>query len=173
MELFGIILSVPAAFVASTIYSFLLANIVLRLEPLRRLMFAVSVAVLAAIALEATLLVTLGAVRVRELAGPWFYAVHLLLFVLGTPALANVIVLRPRPKYFRSWFVAVPPCTVLALGLVLMQYAVSEALYGIDGHDGPFRGDPLSISRSQISDREEFELFADSATLDFRASVTP
>jgi len=151
MELFGIILSVPAAFVASTIYSFLLAKIVLRLEPLRRLMFAVSVAVLGAIALEVTLVVTLGAVRVRELAGPWFYAVHLLLFVLGTPALANVIVLKPRPKYF-SWFVAVPFCTVLALGLVLMQYAVSEALYGIDGQKERFRGDPLSISRSRISE---------------------
>ena len=112
------------------------------------------------------------AVRVRELAGPWFYAVHLLLFVLGTPALANVIVLRPRPKYFRGWFVAVPLCTVLAFGLVLMQYVVSEALYGIEGQDGPFRGDPLSISRSRISDQVDLGLFADFAIFDSRANVT-
>jgi hypothetical protein len=38
----------------------------------------------------------------------------------------------------RPWWFSVPLCTALALVLAVQQYAVSEALYGIEGTDGPF-----------------------------------
>ena len=83
------------------------------------------------------LLATIGAVRSRGAIGPAFYAVHIALFFLGTPALANALVLRKRGG-MRRWYWAVPACTLFAFALVLLQYGVSEALYGIDGMDGPF-----------------------------------
>ena len=138
MEVFGIILSVPAAFVASLVYCFLLARFVVRVEMLRRTMWLLSVGLLIAFGVEVVLLLTLGAVRARGLLGPGFSVGHVMLFFLGTPALANVLILRKRPKRLVRWYLAVPLCTVFALVLVLLQYGVSEALYGVDGDNGPF-----------------------------------
>jgi hypothetical protein len=58
-----------------------------------------------------------------------------MVFVLGTPALANVLVLRPIAC---KWYVAGLVCTIFAVFLVLLEYDVSEALYGINGTNGPF-----------------------------------
>ena len=138
MEVFAILLSVPAAFVASVVYCFLLAKIVVRFDTVSRWMWWASAVVLIGFAVEVLLLVTLGAVRVRTIIGPVFYLAHLLVFVLGTPALANVLILRSRPVLRSRWYWAIPCCTVFALVLVLLQYSVSESLYGIDGVDGPF-----------------------------------
>jgi len=145
MELFGILLSIPAAFVASCVYAYALAKGVKRFEAIRRPMLSVSTAVLLAIGVELALLVAIGPRRTRGLLGGGYYSIHLLLFFLGTPALANVIVLRKEPRILRSWFAAVPLCTVLAFGQVLAQYAVSESLFGIEGHGGPYCGDWLSL----------------------------
>lgn len=146
MEVFGIILSIPVAFVASLVYCFLLTTVVVRVETLRRVMWLVSVGVLIAFGVEVVLLLVLGAVRARGLLGPSFYVGHVILFFLGTPALANVLILRTRPKRLARWYLAVPLCTVFAFALVLLQYGVSEALYGIEGDDGPF-------STGQVLDR--------------------
>ena len=132
MELFGIALSIPAAFVASLVYCYLLARIVVRLDFLRRAMWLASVVVLVAFALEVTLLVTLEAVRSPALMGPAFSVAHVAIFFLGMPALANLLV-RRQPKGIVRWYWTVPACTVFALVLVLLQYGVSEALYGLTG----------------------------------------
>jgi hypothetical protein len=138
MELFGILLSVPAAFAASLFYCLFLVNVVVRAERLRRLIWTASVAVLVIFGIEVVLLATIGAVRSRGAIGPAFYAVHIALFFLGTPALANVLVLRKPGGVRARWYWAVPACTLFAFALVLLQYGVSEALYGIDGMNGPF-----------------------------------
>jgi len=153
MEVFGIILSVPVAFVASLVYCFLLTRVVVGAETLRRVMWLVSVGVLIAFGVEVILLLGLGAVRARGLLGPGFYVGHVILFFLGTPALANVLILRKRPKRLVRWYFAVPLCTVFAFILVLLQYGVSEALYGVDGDNGPF-------STGQLLD-EPFHLVAE------------
>ncbi len=44
--------------------------------------------VLASFAAELALLVSLGSVRSRSLLGPGFYVAHVILFLIGTPALA-------------------------------------------------------------------------------------
>jgi hypothetical protein len=138
VEIFGILFSIPASFVASLVYCLLLAKFVVRLETVSRLMWHVSAAVLIAFSAEVLLLVTLGAVRARGLIGPAFYAGHIVLFLLGTPALANVLLLRRSPKRGVPWYAAVPFCVAFAFVLVLLQYSVAEALYGIDGDNGPF-----------------------------------
>jgi hypothetical protein len=78
------------------------------------------------------MLATLGAVRSQAFLGPAFYVAHLSIFFFGTPALANVLLLRKRGPIVRRRFIAALLCTAFALGLVLLQYGVSEALYGIE-----------------------------------------
>ena len=87
---------------------------------------------------EVLLLATLGAVGSRTFVGPAFYVAHVVFFFLGTPALANVLLLRTPAPFVQRWYVAGILCTVFAFCLVLLQYGVSEALYGIDGTNGPF-----------------------------------
>lgn len=152
MENCGIVLSIPVAFVLSTGYCLLLAKIVARQPLARSLVHAGGLVWLGLFALEVTLLVTLGAVRSRALLGPAFYVVHMLIFFLGTPALGSALVLSNRGGFLRKWYVAAVACTVFALILVLLQYDVSERLYGIDGDNGPFsQVEPLQEQSPHIS----------------------
>ena len=132
MELFGIALSIPVAFVASMLYCFFLDRVVLKFERSRRWLLFTSYFVLALFAAELVLLLTLGTVGSNDLLGPSFYVVHLVLFFASVPALANSIVLRQRRGFVATWYIAGALCTVFAFFLVLLQYSVSESLYGIE-----------------------------------------
>jgi len=138
MELFGIVLSIPGAFIASGLYRFALLFARLRWPWIQKVFLPASCVVLTAILAEWLLLATRGSVGTRVLFGSHYYLVHLLIFFLGTPALLNVLVLPNPAKRRARWWFAVPVCTALAFILVLQQYVVSESLYGIDGNDGPF-----------------------------------
>ena len=138
MEIFGIVLSIPVGFVACTLYCLLLVKVIARFGQLSRWLRFASHIVLALFSVEVVLLITLGAVRSRGVFGPGFYAAHICFFFLGPPALANSLVLRPGDGFFTKWYVATVLCTVFAFLLVLLQYGVSEALYGIDGDNGPY-----------------------------------
>jgi hypothetical protein len=70
--------------------------------------------------------------------GPIFYGLHLALFVVAVPALTNILVITKSRTVIASWFVVGLLGAMLALPVVLTQYAVSEALYGIDGESGPY-----------------------------------
>ena len=141
MEVFAILLSGPAAFVASIAYGLLLTKFVAHIEPLRRLMWAVSVCVLLLLGVEVALLSNVGAIGSRTLIGPAFYPLHTVIFVLGTPALVNLVALW-RPGGLRRWYWVVPFCVIVAMGLTVMQYVVSESLHGMDGTNGPFSSTP-------------------------------
>jgi uncharacterized membrane protein YvlD (DUF360 family) len=135
VELVAIVLSGPAAFVASAVYCGLLTRFVRPIDQVRRLFMGVSLVVLGLFAVELVLLTTLGTVRSRVVIGPGFYLVHLLIFFLGTPGLANVLVLGRRAVRRNA---AAVLCAVFAVVLTLTQYGVFEALYGVDGDTGPF-----------------------------------
>jgi len=138
VELFGIALSVPAAFVVSLVYRFLLLTASKRWPRIKPVFIFSSLVILAGIVAEWGFLAWRGAVGTRVLIGPVYYVGHLLIFFLGCPALINVLVL-PRPsRWYARWWFTLPLCAALALVLVVQQYVVSEALYGIDGADGPF-----------------------------------
>jgi len=141
MELVGIVLFVPLAFIASGIYAYVI-HFILRPQIVGRVALWVSTAVLVGLLLEWVVLFTMGAVSSRAIIGPTFYPLHLLIFVLSIPALANVLVIRIRNSVampgFGAWLVIALLCSALALPVVLTQYGVSEALYGIDGAGGPY-----------------------------------
>jgi hypothetical protein len=96
MELFGIILSIPAAFVLSMIYCLVLAKVIARFDRTALWCRNVSFLVLALFGIEVVLLISLGPVRSRGILGPGFYVAHLFFFFLCTPALANLLVLRAQ-----------------------------------------------------------------------------
>jgi hypothetical protein len=114
----------------------------LRMIPLtsatRHLLLWGSFSVLGGLVVVWLLLATLGAVASRSLFGPVFYGLHLALFFLAVPALANILVITRSGTVLASWFVVGLLGAMLALPVVLTQYAVSEALYGIDGERVPF-----------------------------------
>lgn len=93
--------------------------------------------VLALIAVEVAIYCWIGAVKARALIGPGLEVVHLLLFIVGVPSLANLFILG-RADANQRWKYAVVPCTALAFVLVMMNIYVSESLYGIDGQGGPY-----------------------------------
>ena len=137
MELFGIALSVPAAFIASIVYGKILVKLVLQFSYIRRWLWAASILVLVLFAAEVLFISTLGIQRSNSYLGPIFETSHLLLFFLGTPALATFLLLRPRSRlpegpYTYKILIVAALCTVFALAHVLLQYTVSETLHGIE-----------------------------------------
>jgi hypothetical protein len=138
MELLGMALSIPVAFVASSLYFILLVKIVSKSDRLSRALRIASYIVLTLFAIELLLLLTFGSVRSRAFLGPGFFVAHILIFFAGTPAFANILVLRSKRGVFANWYVVAVLCTLFAFCLVLLQYTVSESLYGIDGDDGPY-----------------------------------
>lgn len=157
MELLGIAFSIPISFAASMLYCFFLDRVLLKYEkPSRWLRFS-SYFVLALFAAELVAVFTVGAVRSRAILGPSFYVDHLVLFFISVPSLANFLILRRRPV---TWYVAGVLCTVFAFFLVLLQYSVSESLYGIDGDNGPYSrvmnddaGQAISVNDAAITPR--------------------
>jgi hypothetical protein len=138
MEIFGILLSIPAAFVISMIYCLFVAKVVMRSSRLISWARIACLAVLLLLIGEVILVASIGAVRSRAVLGPTFFVVHLILFFVCTPALSNLLVFRHRERWYFVPFAS----TVLAFFLVLFQYSVSESLYGINGDDGPYSSAP-------------------------------
>jgi hypothetical protein len=134
MEFFGIMFSIPAACVASLLYSLFVRFVVAKSEGWSRAFRLVSFVVLAMVVLEFVLLAIFGAVRLNVVTGGLYYDAHVLLFFLGTPALANVLILRARgDRVSKDWLAAAVPCTVLAFVLLLIQYDVSDKLFDDNG----------------------------------------
>jgi hypothetical protein len=138
MELFGIAASIPGSFVLIALYRLILLKLVSRFRWVTTLLRPASYVVLGLLAVELALLVTFGAIHSRALLGPVFFTGHTVVFFLGTPALANVVLLRKPAKPAPKWYIVSSLCTVLAFFLVLLEYHVSEQLFGIDGIGGPY-----------------------------------
>lgn len=136
MELFGIVLAVPAAFIAAAIYA-LLMRVVLPHRLITRPALWLSIAVLSGLVIEWAALLAVGPLRSRAIMGPAFYLLHLVLFFLAVPALANLLIIKGGNRV-GSWFTVALLSSALALPLVLTQYVVAEALYGVDGTGGPY-----------------------------------
>lgn len=133
MELFGLVLSIPVVLVPSLLYCFFLDRVVVKFERPRRWLLFASYFVLALFGAELVMLESLGAVRSSAILGrSFFYFVHLTLFFLGVPSAANVLLLNQRRRFAVGWYGAAFLCTIFGFFLVLVQYGVSEALYGIE-----------------------------------------
>jgi hypothetical protein len=130
VELFGIALSIPGAFLLSAFYRLVLLRASSRFAWIRPTFIWGSYLVLGLFGLEIILLATVGAVRSQSLIGPLFLTGHLVVFFLGTPALLNILVLPSRGSA-AGWYVTAGICTAYAFVLVVLQYSVSESLFGI------------------------------------------
>ena len=138
MELFGLMCSVPAAFAASAIYFFVLRWLLRRLPWIKTVLVPGSTLVLVGLAVEWILLGTIGTLRSRAAIGPLFFPLHTVLFFLSVPALANLLIVKRDPRERELWAEVAILCSVLAFPVVLIQYSVSETLYGINGTEGPY-----------------------------------
>jgi hypothetical protein len=92
-----------------------------------------------AAALELLLLITLGPVRTWVLVGLGFYLLHAAVFVLGTPALANLLVLRREGSVAAKGFIVVPLCMIAAEALLFLDFWIFESLFGVNGDQAALR----------------------------------
>jgi hypothetical protein len=140
MECFGILFSIPVAFAASAGYTFFLKYVLIKFPRISALFVFVSFVVLVGFIAEIILLVAYGSLSIYGFFGPLFYHAHTLIFFLGTPALANILCLRFLKGHDRvfDWLGPIAFCTVFAFVVVMLQYGVSESLFGIDGNNGPY-----------------------------------
>jgi hypothetical protein len=140
MEMYGIIFSVPMAFACGAIYSIVIGKIILKWNTLTQPLRVLSVVILALLVLEFIGVSTVGTLKLREIIGAAYYPIHSILFFLTLPSLVNIMKIQRRTPFLSKWYVIGFACAVIGLGIVLLQYGVSEALYGVNGNDGPYSG---------------------------------
>jgi hypothetical protein len=138
MELFGIMFSVPVSFVATSIYAVIIKRITTKRTYLIVPLFWISGVILTLIILEFVGVLTVGAIRLREIIGVQYYPLHISVFFLFWPSLANIMGMQRRIGFLSKWYMIGIACAFLGLCVTLLQYGVSEALYGIDGTGGPY-----------------------------------
>lgn len=139
MELFGIILSIPAAFIASVIFAFIIRKITIKLQYLVLPLLWVSTFVLVIGILEFCCLLVLGTLKLSEAIGSLYYPIHTAVFFLMLPSLVTIMRLQNRFSILSKWYAIGSLCAVIGLCIVLQQYFVSEALFGIDGTSGAYK----------------------------------
>ena len=138
MEMYAILFSCPAAFVATLVYAVLLRCAASLWPGIRPWFRGASLVVLGGLGIEVLLWSQIGAVSSRRLLGPSFELGHLVFFFFSIPAIANLMVLQRRVPFLANPFVASAACAIFAPFLATFHYDVMEALFGINGTDGPF-----------------------------------
>jgi len=139
MELFGIVFSLPASFVATSIYTIILKQVLRHWTRLSKPIQWTSYLIVILVFFEVFGVAVLGTLKLRSVIGAPYYPLHLFLFVLGVPALANLLQLQKRIPVLSKWYLTAMICMVYAFGLVFLQYAVTDDLFGIDGQGGPYQ----------------------------------
>jgi hypothetical protein len=138
MELFGILFSIPLIFVTSIIYAFIIRKVTEKFGFLTKPLLWVSAVLLATVLLEFVGVATVGSIKLRESIGPSFHSIHIALFSLAVPALVNIMRLQKRYPLLSRWYIIGFFCALCGLCIVLLQYVVSETLFGIDEMGGPY-----------------------------------
>lgn len=133
MESLGIILSIPAAFIASIVYALLINKVTTKLTFLIQPLLWVSGIILILGVMDFSYIASAGTVSLRDAIGELYYPIHIVLFFLTLPALTNIMRLQNKFGFLTRWYSIGVVCAVIGLCIVLQQYIVSEALFGIDG----------------------------------------
>src|ERR1700690_3400101 len=140
MELYGIILSVPMAFVASSIYSGIIKRLTMKWEFLTTPILWLSVLSLSLIIMEFLGMSKFGTIKLQETIGQLYYPIHVCLFLSALPSLVNVMRRQGKSPFLSKWYVIGITFAFCGLCVVLMQYTVFESLYGVDGVIGEPQG---------------------------------
>lgn len=138
METIGLLLAVPGAVFASLLYCAVLAWLKPHLNgTLITLAMVGSALLVAAFTSELVLLARWGPLESRAVIGPMFWHIHRGCFYLVTPATANLLLLRHQ-GIFARWYLAALPSAAVGVFAVVVEYTVSDALYGPNGIGGPY-----------------------------------
>ena len=130
MENFGIILSVPSAFIASILYSAILGKVTHKLPNLIQPLRVGSSVVLLAAVVEAIATITIGPLRLQEITrGVYYPLIHVVIFLLTLPALSGVMRLQNKFEKITKWYSVGCICALVGLLIVLQQYVVSEEIF--------------------------------------------
>lgn len=138
MEILGIILSVPGAFIASIVYSAILGKVITKLPRLIYPLRVASSTILVSAVVETIATTTIGPIRLQEITGRVYYPFHGVIFFLTLPALATIMRLQNKFEKLTKWYSVGCICAFVGLLIVLQQYVVSEAIFGVDGVGGPY-----------------------------------
>ncbi len=138
MENFGIILSVPGAFIASILFSAMLGKVTHKLPNLVYPLKLGSSAILLTAVAETIAVTTIGPIRLQEITERTYYPLHVVVFLLTLPALSGTMRLQNKFEKLSKWYYVGSFCAVVGLLIVLQQYVVSEAIFGVDGVGGPY-----------------------------------
>ncbi len=136
MEVLGLLLSIPVAFGVSAFYSLFALLFLSGRDPLGVAVRVLSWMVLATLAVEAAGLAAIGAVRLHDRLGGLFTTIHILVLVLGAPAVANLVARLARARgltHIAVWACTGLACFVVGVGLVFGNVVISEQIYGVDG----------------------------------------
>jgi hypothetical protein len=135
MELLGLLLAVPVTLAVSLVYSAIIMAVFRFLPALGRVLVAGSCLVVAVVVVELLLIATLGAKGVYAHGGHAFTSMHFLSFLLGPPAVANLVLHLLSRWNLNRWlrFSSVTFCCWIGCMAVLLGHSiVDEAIVGID-----------------------------------------
>jgi hypothetical protein len=136
MEGFSLLLSFPVAIVASLIYMIILEKTIKRWNFVSKLFVYVSVWVLVLFLLELACVSVFGPINLRRVIGSQYYMIHLYVFLVATPAMANIFALWF--KFKKRLMVGAIVCGVVGTSSALLQYTISNSLFGESGKTGPY-----------------------------------
>jgi hypothetical protein len=140
MEMYGIIFSVPMAFICGIIYAVIIGKVIAKWNELMTPLLWISGVLFALLLLEIISVIVIGTLKLRAIIGPEYYPIHSLLFFLTLPSLVNIMKIQKSIPLLSKWYFIGTACAIIGLVIVILQYGVSEALYGITGTNGPYNG---------------------------------
>lgn len=132
MEMFGAILAIPVSFVSSGLYSVFLFAFIKPHAKLSTFLFWPSLVVLTALSWEIVLTILVGPKGLEELMGPTYFRIHVGIFFLSVPSLVNAIALQRRFSIISKWYIIAPACSILTILIIMLQFYVTDILFGID-----------------------------------------
>jgi hypothetical protein len=137
VELIGLVLVFPAVLLANVTYALLVHKLV-RFRALWPWVLWPSRLVVSLLVFDLASVAAIGAVGSRRSLGPSYTVLHVLVVILGAPAVANLLLIPGSDRWYRRWYVVALCCFVLGMCLVFLQVGVGDALYGPDGVGGPY-----------------------------------
>jgi hypothetical protein len=136
MELFGLLLAVPVTLVTSVTFCVLAFFAMQRWPTFCHIALLVAVCVVAAVAIELVLSLTVGPFHLHQRFGGAYTAWHLVAFFFGPPAIA-FLVLAGMCRLARLAVVrvgvAILVCWFACMATLLGNIVIDEDIHGIDG----------------------------------------
>jgi hypothetical protein len=138
MEMLGLAIAFPAVLIANVAYALLVRLSLSRVRTIKRSIIWLSWAVLALLVIDILVVSTIGPIQARGYFGPSYWALHLLIVLLGAPALTNVLLIHGGSRWYHQWNFAAGISFVFGMFLVFFMVGVGDALFGPDGIGGPY-----------------------------------